>query len=630
MLPPAKWPRAAVTLYRTFGLGNARLRAEHELRRAAGRFRTAPRHEAARHAPPATHVVSGERLAQATDRARALARADRVAGGQYQAYRWDWRALPRTPAEWQTHPHTGKARPADGPWWQVSHLDAGLGDIKDLWEPARFGWAYDLVRAYLITGDDGYAQAFHRTLASWVESSPPFRGAHWSCGQETSIRAAALLYAEANLASAPSSDADAMGRLADVLAASGERVADAIGYAVSQRNNHGLSEATGLILLGSRFSGAHPEADAWLERGHALLDRLIAQQFARDGWYIQHSFTYLRLALEQCVLAVRALASVGRELSDESTARLRAAIDLLLAVIDPRSGRVPNHGSNDGAFVLPITLADYDDFRPVLTAACATWAHALPADINADAEVLAWLGAEVEAGPATADGVTTGESGWAAARVGATHVFLRAGRYRSRPGHLDPLHVDVRIDGKPIVVDPGTYAYNAPPPWRNGLSGAGVHNGPVVDGREPGIRGPRFLWYEWPSAELVSARGEAGRAELIGRVPGSHERRVTVYRHGAVVRDRVLGRGQHDVRIAWLLHPDADEGALRVRGESRSVDAREGAVDGWYSPEYGRRIPSRAVVIERALTSEEPIVVEIGNAADEPAESLAATTSYGT
>src|SRR5690606_31019331 len=102
----------------------------------------------------------------------------------------------------------------------------------------------------------------------------PFSGVHWSCGQETTIRAIALLYAEANLASAPSSDHAALARIASVLAASGERIADAVGQAISQRNNHAISEAVGMLVLGTRFRGSHPDAARWAREGRRLLERL--------------------------------------------------------------------------------------------------------------------------------------------------------------------------------------------------------------------------------------------------------------------------------------------------------------------------------------------------------------------
>ncbi|HEX8694180.1 MAG TPA: heparinase II/III family protein [Longimicrobium sp.] len=607
MLPLKDWPAAARTLARTYGARGAALRAAHEARRAAGRFRAAPRFAPASAAVPADHPfrVDAARLAAAVGREAAFERAERVTAGSHQAYRREWRPLPRDAREWLRNPATGHQYADGAAWWTVPHLDAAAGDIKDVWEAGRFGWAYDLVRGFLVTGDGRYADAFWRTFDAWRRSSPPFRGPHWACGQETAIRAVALLYAEANL---PRVDG-----LAEVLAASGERIADALGYAVSQRNNHALSEAAGLVALGVRFRDRHPEARRWLERGRRWLARLVPEQFAADGWYVQHSFTYLRLALDQCVVAERALRSVGETLPEEARARLEAAVDLLLAVMEPSTGTVPNHGANDGAFVHPITTAGFRDFRPVVTAACATWGLALPEDVAPCAETLAWLGMDRPAtAPARGDGVWSGASGWAAARVGAARVFLRAGRYSSRPGHLDPLQLDVRFGGREVVVDPGTYAYNAPPPWRNALASARVHNGPVLDGREPGVRGPRFLWYLWPAADLVSADFDGRTATLVAEVSGRLRRTVRVGAAEVRVEDRVEPGVADEAAVRWLLHPDADPAAVRVEGSCEVKAAVEGETAGWFSPGYGVRLPSRYVEVRRPAREGAVVVTTIG------------------
>jgi len=613
-LPPRQWPEAALTLLRTFGIRGALLRARHELRLRGNRFRAEPRHR-----PDADEVpvrspfrVDGASLAAVTMKDAAVDRADRVVAGFHQAYRWEWRPLPADAAGWLVHPFTGRSRDAFRPWWKTPHLDPDFGDIKDLWEPARFAWVYDLVRGWLVTGDDRYVRAFQEHLSRWYNANPAFRGPHWSCGQETAIRAAALLYAEVNLAGAPCWTQETRARIAEVLAASGERIADAIGYAVSQRNNHAISEAAGLVMLGVRFQGRHPEAGRWLASGRRWLELLVREQFAPDGWYIQHSFTYQRLALDQLVLAERALRAVGQRLSPDAVRRIRAAADLLFAVIDPATGEVPNHGANDGAFVHPVTLAEYRDFRPVLTAVCGTWGIPLPADVPADAEALAWLGLSYPpGGPAMVDGVRTGPSGWAAARVGDTRVFLRAGRYRSRPGHLDPLHLDVRVGGRELVVDPGTFSYNAPPPWRNGLATARVHNGPLVDGAEPGVRGPRFLWYIWPASDLVHTNWDGTSAAMVAEVPGRVRRSVRVTDGSVEVRDEALGGDTGDLSVLWTLHPEADPGAVRVEGESRAVETEAGGVRGWYSPHYARRIPTRCLEVVRPAGTRGPVVTRI-------------------
>ena len=42
-------------------------------------------------------------------------------------------------------------------------------DIKFIWEPARFGWAFTLGRAYHITADDRYARAFWEQAEKFIE-----------------------------------------------------------------------------------------------------------------------------------------------------------------------------------------------------------------------------------------------------------------------------------------------------------------------------------------------------------------------------------------------------------------------------------------------------------------------------
>lgn len=608
MIAARYWPEVAWTVARTWGFRAGAQRALHEARKLTGAFRAGPRHPLAS-AQPGTgtlFAVDAERLRAGIDVTAARTRADRVAAGAYEAFGWQWFALPSDAAEWRRHPGTG-AQFDLSPWWTVPHLSPELGDIKVLWEPARFSWVYDLIRGYVVTGSATYADAFHRNLRTWVDSSPPFAGPHWSCGQETGIRAIALLHAEANLPAG----AEERARCLQVLGWSGERVADAVGYAESQRNNHSLSEAAALLALGHRLRGMHPEAERWGSLGRAVFERGVRTQFEEDGWYIQHSFNYARVALDQSVVALRVLDAQGVPLAPALRARLTAAVRLLTLVMDPATGEVPNHGANDGARVLPLALAPFTDFRPTLTAAAALLRIPLAAGIEPDRETLAWLRLPLMASTASiVDGVYRG-AGWAVARSRGTQVFLRAGRYRSRPSHLDPLQLDIRIAGRPLVVDAGSYLYNGPPPWRNGLASAAVHNGPMLDGREPGMRGPRFLWIRWPASRIAGAGWDGTTATLSAVAPGI-SRTVRVEADGVEVRDRVVAEGSGEVRVRWLLHPLADPAAVDVAGGGVVGEGREGATVGWYSAHYGERISTRYVEIARPAHAGAELVTRFG------------------
>jgi hypothetical protein len=601
-----RWIAAAPVLLRTYGWRGLPRRAVHEMRRACGLFQNKPRH------PPSNsvgtrRVAYGPRGAWSAlsgpQRQRIIDRAQRVLDGWYEAFGHDWRRMPQTPQDWRRHPRTGFEFPMLS-WWKVPLMPAGQ-DIKEVWEPARFGWAYDLVRAFALTGDRRCARLFYDRLRQWQRANPPFVGPQWACGQEVAIRALALLHGEDGLPT-PDGDAEAAKLLVSELGWCGERIADAVGYALSQRNNHGLSEAAALVHLGIRLKSVHPGAGAWLHTGARLLEEQILDQFAPDGWYAQHSLTYLRVALDQTLYAQRALCAIGQTLSAAALERIDAAVRLVMNLVDECSGEAPNHGANDGGRALPLSAAPYRDFRPLLTLAGAVRNSCLPADVPADTTVLAWLDQRLPpCGPERADGVVTGPSGWAIVRLRGCMLFMRAGGYAHRPSHLDALHTDIRMDGKEVVVDPGTYAYSAAPPWNNGLASALVHNGPLLHARETAERGPRFLWLSWPTAHLVAAEYTGNVARLFAQTE-LVSREVIVAAHEIRVLDRSRRPDVASLHVNWLLHPDAPIDCINATPDSQCIEAREGDVSGWFSPTYGLRLASRVVRVSAVVSTTSP------------------------
>jgi hypothetical protein len=550
--------------------------------------------------------ADAERVRETTDREAALDRAVRVRDGQHQAYRWSWRSRPITPNEWLQNPQTGFAYDAAIPWWRVRHYDTRAGDIKELWEPGRFAWAYDLARGWLLTGDERFARALRDGISTFLRSSPPYRGPHWACGQEAAIRALAWLWAEGACADARAFDESFRLELLQALLWSGERIADAFEYAESQRNNHGLSEATGLIAIGARMRGADERATRWIEKGHRALERMVIDQIALDGWYIQHSFNYARVALDQLTTARRVLLSLGRDLSPGVRERVRALIELLGACVEPASGQVPNHGANDGAYVLPLSTAQYRDYRPTLTAAAATFETALPSGVAPSGETLAWLRAEAPPAQAAkpSSWARSGASGWAVGATSLARIFVRAGQYRSRPGHIDPGHVDLTIGGRPVAIDAGTYRYVGSPPWNNGLATIDVHNTVSIAGMEAARRGPRFLWLAWPRAtvERATVVGDEISIEITNnswRDHGVvHRRLCRVWADGALIVDEISGDPTFaaSVSVQWLLD---DEGAVEMEASEpatlRETSGDAASTSGWTSDSYGAKRAVRSV-----------------------------------
>jgi hypothetical protein len=607
--------RTAKTVWNTFGAEGLRCRARFEVRKRLTLLRDAPDPTPPQilvSAPPTRWPFSPNtrRLVHEADRAVGLERADHALAGEYDAFRSVWRPLPANAEQWNSNMTTGYRYDPGAPWFRVPHFVSG-SDIKDAWEPGRFSWVYDLVRGFLLTHDDRYARAFWTFLESFRAACSPFRGVQWACGQETAIRAVALLWAEAAFGEAPSTTPDRMGRLREVLWWSGLRIADALDYARSQRNNHGISECVGLIALGARFRSAARAADGWFRLGGGLLERQIVDQFAPDGWYVQHSLTYLRVALDQVVIAERVLRSAGLGIGPPARDRIRAATGFLSSVIDSDTGDVPNHGANDGAFVLPLTTRQYRDFRPSLTAAAATFHVALPAEVNPDQEMLAWLDADPPPAAVSSRGrVATGESGWVDVRLDGTRVFARAGRYRSRPSHVDALHLDVYVGGRRVAVDAGSYRYVGP--WARALAEERAHNTIAIEGKPMAVRGPRFLWLRWPRARIASVREESD-AVIIDLVNESwrdagieHRRQCHVRPQAVTVLDEIVfpADALGVVGVHWLLDGDVDDVAIVADVPTRR-DVHRGddtTPYGWISDSYAAKRAGTSV----RLTTEVP------------------------
>ncbi|HSJ65596.1 MAG TPA: heparinase II/III-family protein, partial [Gemmatimonadaceae bacterium] len=231
-----------------------------------------------------------------------------------------------------------------------------------------------------------------------------------------------------------------------------------------------------------------------------------------------------------------------------------------------------------------------------------------------DEETLAWLAVSpplVAPAPAVPR-VRFGGSGWVHGVTSGARIFARAGSYRGRPGHIDALHVDVWIGGRPVARDAGTYRYAGPAPWRNGLAGEAVHNTLTIPGQPMARRGPRFLWLGWPRARIASVENPADGNFLVRLLNESwaeqgiaHERTCELHADGVLVVDRLLApRDSHLAPIVhWLVDGQADDISVIGSGGAERSDAvgDESSVMGWISEGYGHKREARSVQLLGAV-----------------------------
>jgi Heparinase II/III-like protein. len=447
-----------------------------------------------------------------------------------------------------------------------------FGDLKFILEPSRFLFVYPLVRAYAISGDERFAEAFWMSIEDWADKNPPMSGPLWICGQESSLRVLAWSFSLYGFLNSPATTSRRFSLLLSMIAAHAWRTAQTLGYARSQRSNHLITEAVGLWTVGTLFPELR-DALFWKQQGNRLMREAVLDQITPQGVFLQNSFNYQRMVLQQLLWVIRLAEITDQAIDPAIIERANAGMNFLKQFVDSESGRAPNHGSNDGSYILPLSQCGYEDFRPLLRMGNCVLNSGNPLPPGPWDEIAIWM--RSDAAPSTnheskveyssSDGSASGYH-----RLGTqtSWALVRAGRYSRRPFQADQLHVDLWWRGINVACDAGTYLYNGDPPWDNGLAGSAVHNTVTVDGRDQMRRAGRFLWVDWAQASGKSFSSSSGPDDpnildtFIGehdgyrRVGVTHRRKVQFIAEKAwVVVDDLLGAGEHECTLHWLL-PD--------------------------------------------------------------------------
>ncbi|MGD8622289.1 MAG: alginate lyase family protein [Anaerolineales bacterium] len=601
---------------------------------------------------PPTDVLRGQLRNLLGSRVKvALASANQVLDGSFSLF-----GLHKTqlgfPPDWHAFAplvdvEIADRSPPDEHWSEIDLLDLPL-DVKLLWEPNRFGWIYTLARAYVISGEDRYFKATWSLIASWREANPPNSGLNWHSAQEVSIRLLALIFALFAMQDAFIEHPDRVVNMVEMIAVHAERIPPTLSYAIAQGNNHLLVEAAGLFTVGSLFP-EFKRSNRWRRIGRRWLIRALQKQVFPDGGYIQHSVNYHRLALQAALWAASIAEVQGKPLPASTLDQLQKMTVWLSALVDRETGAAPNFGPNDGAEILPLSVLPFDDYRPTLQAASRLLCDKPLYPKGEWDEWGLWMGLvdDQEQDQALFSGPIPKafrESGIHKMNGERARSFLRAGRFKSRPGHADQLHLDLWFGPVNIAMDAGTYLYNADPPWDNAFSGAAHHNTVLVDGKDAMIRAGRFLWLNWNQAHIwghwCSDKGnlEVITAERFGDLEGEVLHRRTVIRAGDRrwrVIDDLLGDGRHRIDLSWLL-PDLpwsvhaetlqlaspigevrlmvehEGGRLRLVRAGQCVYGEEPAESvltlGWYSPTYAYKAPALQLMV--ALEKELPLRIQ--------------------
>jgi hypothetical protein len=578
--------------------------------------------------------------------------------------------------DWYLDPVSGRRAPARF-WADVPYLDPSSGDHKVIWELNRHQHWLSLGRAWWLTGDAVYRDAFRFEAASWLRANPPGFGPNWASALEAAIRSVSWLWAIELFADGSSGDEEPW--LPDLLLALDTQLRH-VERNLSRYfspNTHLLGEALALYVCGR----AWPElrrAERWAHVGGTVLVEETTRQVLPDGMHAERSPHYHRYALDFYLLALataRITGDVERTGAFEHVADRMASV--LRSLVDAQGG-MPLIGDDDGGELVPITGRAPSDARASLGWAAqllkrpelavgilpeaVRWLNPLEPLITVDDGTGAAEPVEVKGPPST----VLASSGYHVSRHGDSVLIFDAGAHGFLNGghaHADALSITLSARGVPLLIDPGTGTYSMDAVLRDRFRSTAWHNTMTLDGRSQSRPKGPFHWATTAGARarrvVLSPGFDYFEAETDAWTPLVHERVVlAVAGETWVIADCLHGTGRHRLTLHWhvdpewtatadghggvlLRHRDGPYARVTVAGAPLDVLRADSATGlGWAAPVYGRLVPATTLraMVEREAPAWLVTTVEtgVGDAparampaavlASDPGESTAATT----
>ncbi|HMI99770.1 MAG TPA: alginate lyase family protein [Gaiellaceae bacterium] len=475
--------------------------------------------------------------------------------------------------DWRSDFKTGRRWPLrHGSLLRLAYGDGS--DVKVPWELSRGQHLPLLAAAHKLTGDRRYLDELGAELESWIADNPPELGPNWASTMDVAVRAANWVAALALCAEDVAGEAWFERALASLLL-HGRFVRSHLEWSAA-RGNHYLADVVGLLPVAALYAGS-AEGREWAEWAAGELVAEMEHQVRRDGTAHEASTAYHRLVTELFVCGTQAAdALVPGRLPDWYRERLERMLGFIRDYTRP-DRLAPQIGDADDGRFLP--LGDY----------------------GADSRDHRHLFEHFE--PATASAAYP-DGGYYVLRSGGLYAIVRCGdtgrHGRGGHGHNDQLSFELAVDGRALIVDPGTYVYTADPAERNRFRSTRFHSTLSIDGLEQNeLRDDDlFLMADRALAELLASDATSFEGRHHGFPGATHTRRVELHGDELHIRDTIESAVEHELEWTFPLAPGAED---RVEIAAEGLDFR--AELGSYSPRYGVRVPTTFL---RARRSSQP------------------------
>ena len=256
--------------------------------------------------------------------------------------------------DWITNPLTGYKYDIDKHWSEIQDISKEAGDIKYVWEKARFSFLYDIIR-YDYHYEDDQSEFVFEEILDFIDRNPINQGPNYKCSQEISLRVLNWTFALYFYKDSSYLNEEVFQKIMHSIYWQIHHVYNNIHFSrISVRNNHAITETLMLYLSGKLFP-FFPNVNKWMLKGKKWFEKEIEYQIYEDGTFLQFSMNYHRVVVQLLTWGIQ-LAKLNNDNFDKVVyERAKKTLNFLDASTDVISGELPNYGSNDGALFFKLT-----------------------------------------------------------------------------------------------------------------------------------------------------------------------------------------------------------------------------------------------------------------------------------
>jgi len=324
-------------------------------------------------------------------------------------------------------------------------------DVKTAWERSRFQHLVALGNAFVYTSSFKYPCIAIQSMVHWIEHNPYMLGVNWMCPMEVAIRSINWIWALNYYKTVHDISITAWETIITSLYDHMRFLEGNWEIYDGRTNNHYLANLVGylyLCWLFQSFIGAESKIEWCYSTALAQFD----YQLLSDGTFYEGSTYYNSLVAE----LLHHLIFIAQELHLPVSDQLYTRLDTVINFLDwctPYAGSLIAIGDNDSGIII----------KPGL---------------------LKKLSKKNNYG--TRHYPDFGVSLYKSKKIHATMRHHSFKKYQpSGHFHNDAGSITLALDGIPVIIDPGSFVYTASIPWRNYFRSAAVHNTMFIKDHEP-------------------------------------------------------------------------------------------------------------------------------------------------